>query len=292
MSSGRSTNLQGSPTPPGQGISPRTDSLRISTKDFEQTIPNISPNMNEPRRPPRAAHAHAHAHADTHYQTDSESTSGTLTAQELPKEDDQSSSRHGLSKIRHMILVGSMFLTLFLPALDQTIVSTALPKIMTSLGGASSNSGYTWVGSGYALTQAVVMPLFGQASEVFGRKWAFVAAITVFMAGSALCGASQDVSMLIASRMVQGVGAGGITALVIILIGDLVGTRKRGKYQGFIGATWAVASALGPVLSGVLADHISWRWVSSLTIARDCGRRTLILLHSVFSSIFPYVWSV
>jgi len=241
--------------------------------------------MNEPRRPPRAANV------DTQYHTDSESTSGTLTAQEPPKDDDQQ-SRHGLSKIRHIVLVGSMFLTLFLPALDQTIVSTALPKIMTSLGGASSNSGYTWVGSGYALTQAVVMPLFGQGSEVFGRKWAFVAAIVIFMAGSCMCGASQNVSMLIASRMVQGVGAGGITALVIILIGDLVGVRKRGKYQGFIGATWAVASALGPVLSGVLADHISWRWVSALTTARKCGRRMLMLACSVFSSISPYVLSV
>lgn len=228
--------------------------------------------MNEPRRPPRAAPAQtpapAPAHADTQYHTDSESTSGTLTATEPPKDDDQQQSRHGLTKIRHIILVGSLFFTLFLPALDQTIVSTALPKIMTSLGGGSSNSGYTWVGSGYALTQAVVMPLFGQASEVFGRKWAFVTAISIFMAGSCLCGASQDVPMLIASRMVQGMGAGGITALVIILIGDLVGTRKRGKYQGFIGATWAVASALGPVLSGVLADHISWRWVSALSLTQ------------------------
>jgi MFS family permease len=224
--------------------------------------------MSEARHPPRAANGDTQQYAQ--YHTDSESTSGTLTAPEPPKDDGSQQSRHGLSRVRHIVLVGSMFLTLFLPALDQTIVSTALPKIMTSLSpvgassSSSSNSAYTWVGSGYALTQAVVMPLFGQASEVFGRKWAFVAAIAVFMSGSALCGASQGVSMLIASRMVQGVGAGGITALVIILIGDLVGTRKRGKYQGFIGATWAVASALGPVLSGVLADHISWRWVSAL----------------------------
>lgn len=244
--------------------------------------------MNEPRRPPRTAQV-----VDTPYHTDSESTSGTLTAPEPPKDDDPSQPRHGLSKVRHVVLVGSMFMTLFLPALDQTIVSTALPKIMNSLGGSSSNSGYTWVGSGYALTQAVVMPLFGQASEVFGRKWAFVAAISIFMAGSCLCGASQNVPMLVASRMVQGAGAGGITALVIILIGDLVGTRKRGKYQGFIGATWAVASALGPVLSGVLADHISWRWVSALTAASESGwRRILMLVCSVFSSTFPYVSSV
>lgn len=165
------------------------------------------------------------------------------------------------SKWRRMILVASMFMTLFLPALDQTIVSTALPKIMPSLHAESSNAGYTWVGSAYALAQAVVQPLFGQASEAFGRKPAFMAAIIVFTLGSALCGAAQNIGWLIAARTVQGIGAGGITSLVFILIGDLVGTRKRGKYQGFIGATWAVASALGPVLGGVFAEKASWRWV-------------------------------
>lgn len=211
---------------------------------------------------------------DTPYHTDVDVASMNLTlrpsSQDAQREggdgnnDSSTAPPNGLSKARHVILVASMFLTLFLPALDQTIVSTALPRIMLSLGASSSNSGYTWVGSAYALAQAVVMPFFGQASEVFGRKWAFLAAISIFMAGSCLCGASQDVSMLIASRTVQGMGAGGITGLVIILIGDLVGTRKRGKYQGFIGATWAVASSLGPVLSGVLAEHVSWRWVSNV----------------------------
>lgn len=212
---------------------------------------------------------------DTPYQTDIDSTDGTTlqsSSQEATRDlqqhpqqqqQDDTSPLTPRNKVRHAVLVTSMFMTLFLPALDQTIVSTALPNIMTSLGAPStSNSGYTWVGSAYALAQAVVMPFFGQASEVFGRKSTFLAAISIFMAGSCLCGASQDVAMLIASRTVQGMGAGGITGLVIILIGDLVGTRKRGKYQGFIGATWAVASALGPVLSGVLAQHVSWRWVS------------------------------
>ncbi|KAF7554434.1 hypothetical protein G7Z17_g2887 [Cylindrodendrum hubeiense] len=167
----------------------------------------------------------------------------------------------GHSPWRHLVLVASMFMTLFLPALDQTIVSTALPKIMTNLGAADSNEGYTWIGSAYALAQAVVQPLFGQASEAFGRKWAFLTAITIFTLGSALCGAAQNVRWLIAARVIQGIGGGGITSLVFILIGDIVGTRKRGKYQGFIGATWAVASALGPVIGGLFAEKASWRWV-------------------------------
>lgn len=139
----------------------------------------------------------------------------------------------GMSKARYVILVTSIFMTLFLPALDQTIVSTALPKIIASLpaGGSFAGSGYTWVGSSYALASAVVMPLYGQLSEVFGRKWVFLSAIVIFMVGSCLCGASQDVAMLIASRGIQGVGAGGILGLVMIIIGDLVGTRYDGLFQ-------------------------------------------------------------
>lgn len=132
-----------------------------------------------------------------------------------------------LSSARHAILISSIFLTLFLPALDQTIVSTALPSIMASLGATSSQDyGYTWTGSAYAIASAVVMPLLGQCSEVLGRRWVFLAAIVIFMTGSALCAASVSVAMLIVSRTVQGVGAGGILGLVMILIGDLVSTRS------------------------------------------------------------------
>lgn len=132
-----------------------------------------------------------------------------------------------MSNARHAILVLSIFMTLFLPALDQTIVSTALPKIIASLPAGSSlaSSGYTWVGSSYSLASAVVMPFFGQMSEVFGRKWVFLSATVIFMVGSCLCGASTSVVMLMASRVIQGVGAGGILGLVMIIIGDLVGTR-------------------------------------------------------------------
>lgn len=142
-------------------------------------------------------------------------------------DEEKGTTRNWASKARHTILIVSIFMTLFLPALDQTIVSTALPKIIASLpaGGYLASAGYTWVGSAYALASAVVMPLFGQLSEVFGRKWVFLSAIVIFMVGSCLCGASQDVAMLIASRSIQGVGAGGILGLVMIIIGDLVGTR-------------------------------------------------------------------
>jgi MFS family permease len=126
---------------------------------------------------------------------------------------------------KRAVLVVSMFLTLFLPALDQTIVSTALPTILSELSATDSNAGYTWVGSAFTLAQAVVQPLFGQSSEAFGRKWTFLTAIGIFTLGSALCGASQSISGLIGARVVQGMGGGGITSLVFILIGDLVGTR-------------------------------------------------------------------
>lgn len=145
----------------------------------------------------------------------------------MEQEENGTTSRSRMSKARHVILLVSIFMALFLPALDQTIVSTALPKIIASLpsGGSLASSGYTWVGSSYALASAVVMPFYGQVSEIFGRKWVFLSAIVIFMVGSCLCGVSQNVSMLIASRSVQGVGAGGILGLVMIIIGDLVGTR-------------------------------------------------------------------
>lgn len=130
---------------------------------------------------------------------------------------------------RRTVLVLSLFLTLFLPALDQTIVSTALPRILSDLGAASSGGYYAWVGTAFALAQAVVQPAFGQAAEALGRKGAFLAAVAVFTLGSALCGAARSAPMLVAARVVQGAGGGGITSLVYILIGDLVGTRCVGS---------------------------------------------------------------
>ncbi|EXJ81528.1 hypothetical protein A1O1_07592 [Capronia coronata CBS 617.96] len=188
---------------------------------------------------------------------------------ETPRTTSQSSVR------RFLILVG-MFLSLFISALDQTIVTGALPYIAADLG--SSGSGYTWVGSAFALAQFAVLPLFTQAGGFFGRKWTLLCAISVFLLGSVLCGCANSMTVLIAARVVQGVGAGGIITLVYILIGDLVSTKDRGKYQGLIGATWAVASAVGPVLGGVFADKVSWRWCFFINVPASVLAFLVIML--------------
>lgn len=125
--------------------------------------------------------------------------------------------------IRKFLIILGMFMSLFISALDQTIVTGALPYITADLN--SSGSGYTWVGSAFALSQTIVLPLYTQASSFFGRKWTLLCAISIFLLGSVLCGCANDMTVLIAGRVVQGVGAGGIMTLVYILIGDLVSTK-------------------------------------------------------------------
>jgi predicted MFS family arabinose efflux permease len=124
--------------------------------------------------------------------------------------------------LQRVAIFGGIFTALFLGALDQTIVTTALPKIASDF---QSNSGYTWVGTSFTLASAAVLPLYGQAANIWGRKWCMLTAIALFALGSALCGSSQSMTMLIASRAVQGLGAGGISGLAFVLIGDMVSTR-------------------------------------------------------------------
>jgi EmrB/QacA subfamily drug resistance transporter len=152
----------------------------------------------------------------------------------------------------------ALMLGMFLAALDQTIVSTALPTIVGDLGGLNHLS---WVVTSYLLASTVSTPLYGKLGDMMGRKPVFLAAILIFLAGSMLAGLSQSMGELIGFRALQGVGAGGLMVGAQAIIADIVPPRQRGRYMGLIGSVFAVASVAGPLLGGFLVDNLSWRWV-------------------------------
>ncbi len=157
-----------------------------------------------------------------------------------------------------MVIIVALMLAMLLAALDQTIVATALPHIAADLHGLNKLS---WVATAYLLTSAVSTPLYGKISDQFGRKKIFQFAIILFLIASALCGLSQNMNQLVAFRALQGLGAGGLMALSMTIVGDIVSPRQRGKYLGYFGAVFAISSVAGPLLGGFFTDNLSWRWV-------------------------------
>ncbi|KAJ3098110.1 hypothetical protein HK100_005170 [Physocladia obscura] len=179
------------------------------------------------------------------------------TVEETNDHSDVTRATVQLGKVQFVLVYSALMLAIFLSSLDQTILSTALKTIVQDLG---HQDLIPWIGSSYLLTSASSGALYGKMADIFGRKWVFVFAILVFEIGSLICGISSSMIALIVGRAIAGVGGGGISSLVLIIISDIVSIRDRGKYQGFFGAVFGLSSVIAPLIGGGFSDSGLWRW--------------------------------
>jgi EmrB/QacA subfamily drug resistance transporter len=180
-----------------------------------------------------------------------------------------------VSKRELYLVFAGLMLALTLASLDQNIVSTALPHIVSDLGGLMHLS---WVVTAFMVASTATTPLYGKLSDIYGRKALFYVAIGIFLAGSILCGLSQTMLQLILFRAVQGLGAGGLMTLSQTTIGDLIPPRERGRYQGLFGGVFAACSVAGPLLGGVITDLLSWRWIFYVNLPVGAAALALIAI--------------
>jgi EmrB/QacA subfamily drug resistance transporter len=187
----------------------------------------------------------------------------------------------GLTHKQILIVFGGLMAGMLLAALDQTIVSTALPTIVGEFGGLNHLS---WVVTAYLLTSTAATPIFGKVSDLYGRRRLFQFAILTFLVGSALAGLAQNMGQLIAFRALQGIGGGGLIAMTQVIVGDVVSPRERGRYMGYIGSVFAIASVIGPLLGGYFVDNLTWRWIFYINI--PIGIAALFVTNSVLNLPF------
>lgn len=180
----------------------------------------------------------------------------------ITRTEDQS-HRTGLSRRRRIIITGGVMMGMFLAALESTVVSTAMPTVIASLGGLNI---YSWVFSVYMLTSTVTVPIWGRLSDIYGRRVFYLIGIGLFLLGSALSGQSHTMLELVIFRAIQGLGAGALIPLGLTIIGDMYTLVERARMQGLFSGVWGVASIIGPLVGGFITDHLSWRWVFYINI--------------------------
>jgi EmrB/QacA subfamily drug resistance transporter len=163
-----------------------------------------------------------------------------------------------MSRPRVILATAGIMLGLFMASMEATVVATAMPTIVSQLGGLAI---YSWAFSLYMLTSTTTVPVYGKLSDVFGRRPVYLVAMIIFLVGSVLCGMAQSMEQLVAFRALQGLGAGGVLPLVFIIVGDLFNFEQRARMQGLFSGVWGVSSIVGPLLGGFLVDQVSWPWV-------------------------------
>ncbi|MFC1995000.1 MDR family MFS transporter [Chloroflexota bacterium] len=189
-----------------------------------------------------------------------------------------SNQRSAIPRRQVVLTMAGVMLAMFLSSLDQTIVGTAMPRIVSDLGGFSQ---YTWMTTAYIITSAVAIPITGKLTDMYGRKYFYIGGLVIFTTASFLCGLSNSMMQLIVCRGIQGIGAGIMMANAFTVIGDLFPPSERGKYQGLISGVFGLSSVIGPTLGGFITDALSWHWIFFLNVPLG------IIIIALFFLYFP-----